>query len=451
VDSAEVKRVRHVLVVAHFFPPMGGGGVQRVTKFVKYLDGCGWRSTVIAGQPDDYWMRDDSLVADVPASARVVRTAAATGLGLLRRLRPGGSGSPARASRRSSGAFAALRRAGSWFLLPDTYIGWRPFALRAARDELARDPADVILSSGPPETNHVVALQLHRDTGVPWLVDFRDPWFQLHLHPAPTAWHRARHARMERAVLEGAAAATATTTWLRDLLRQRAPDGLTRLHVIRNGFDAEDFGPTPPPRPPTSPLRLVHTGMLTLTRSAEGLLAAISKLHARRPETIGAFDVELVGARESRNDLAAARPELHGCVRLRDYVPHREAIALMQGADVLVLIKHVEPRFRGLVPGKLYEYMGAGRPILALVPDSEAADLVGTLGWGEVAPPDDPDAIAAALGRMLEHKRAGRLDRAYERRGREQFERRLQAQNLAALLEQIAVASSEDGAKGAAR
>jgi glycosyltransferase involved in cell wall biosynthesis len=302
---------------------------------------------------------------------------------------------------------------------------------------VARDPPQAVLSSGPPETNHLVALELHRTTGLPWLADFRDPWFGLHLQRPPTAWHRARHARLERAVLSRAAAVTATTTWLRDLLRERAPRPLERLHVIRNGFDPTDFPPPPPPRPPATPLRLVHTGMLTLTRSAEGLLAAIARLHAD-PQQRGAFEVELVGARESRNDAAAAAPALAGCVRLRDYVPHRDAIAAMQAADVLVLIKHVEPRYRGLVPGKLYEYMGAGRPILALVPESEAADLVRELGWGEVAPPDDAEAIAAALVRLLAHKRAGRLSTVYPMRGREQFERRAQTENLAALLAQIA-------------
>jgi glycosyltransferase involved in cell wall biosynthesis len=270
------------------------------------------------------------------------------------------------------------------------------------------------------------------------LADFRDPWFGLHLRTPPTAWHRARHARLERAVLARANAVTATTTWLRDLLRARAPRPLERLHVIRNGFDPSDFPPPPPPRPAATPLRLVHTGMLTLTRSAEGLLAAIARLHAAHPDERGAFEVELIGARESRNDAAAQAPALAGCVRVRDYVPHRDAIAAMQAADVLVLIKHVEPRYRGLVPGKLYEYMGAGRPILALVPESEAADLVRGLGWGEVALPDDPEAIAAALERLLAHKRAGRLASIYPMRGREQFERRAQTENLAALLAQIA-------------
>jgi glycosyltransferase involved in cell wall biosynthesis len=430
--------VRHLLIVSHFFPPMGGGGVQRVTKFVKYLHEFGWRATVIAGRPEDYWMRDDSLLGEVPASARVERTAAASGIGILRRLRPPGA---ARGSRRSSGLFGLLRGAGSFFLVPDTYIGWRPFARRAARAVVAQDPPAVLLSTGPPETNHIVALALHRETGLPWLADFRDPWFGLHLRTPPTPWHRNRHARLEAEVLANATAVTATTTWLRDLLRARARQPLARLHVIRNGYDPADFPPPPPPRPPESALRLVHAGMLTLTRSAAGLLAAIARLHATDAALRGAFEVELVGARESQNDAAAADPALAGCVRLRDYVPHAAAIAEMQAADVLVLIKHVEPRFRGLIPGKLYEYMGAGRPVLALVPDSEAADLVRDLGWGEVAPPDDVEAIAAALQRLLGHKRAGRLDSAYPMRGRDQFERRAQAENLAALLQQIAPTS----------
>jgi hypothetical protein len=103
-------------------------------------------------------------------------------------------------SRRSSRLFGGLRRATSWFLMPDSYIGWQPFALRAAHDVLAADPADALLSSGPPETNHLVGLALQRRYGLPWLADFRDPWFALHLHPAPTAWHRpARAARAHRA------------------------------------------------------------------------------------------------------------------------------------------------------------------------------------------------------------------------------------------------------------
>jgi glycosyltransferase involved in cell wall biosynthesis len=165
------------------------------------------------------------------------------------------------------------------------------------------------------------------------------------------------------------------------------------------------------------------------------LLRAVRRVREVQPEAT--IEVDLVGARESRNDALVRSLDLHDCVRLRDYVPHAEAIEAMRAGDALVLIKHVEPRFRGLVPGKLYEYMGAGRPILALVPESEAADLVRDLDWGEVAPPDDVEAIAAALLRLVEHKRAGRLGRAYACRGRERFERPAQAAQIAGLLDSI--------------
>ena len=424
---------------------MGGGGVQRVTKLVKYLEECGWRATVVCGRPEDYWMRDETLVGDVPASARVLRVGGASGLGVLRRLSSGrrtaGAAAAAPAARRSARGFALLRRATAWTLVPDSYVGWRPFARRAALEALRADPADAILSSSPPETNHLVGLDLHEETGLPWLVDWRDPWFALHLHPAPTAWHRARHAALERRVLRAAAACTVTTTWLRDLVRERAGAGaglLAHLHVIRNGFDPADFvaaGATAPAAP--APLTIVHTGMLTLTRSASGLLHGLQHLFKQLPATRGRIQVTFLGARESDNDAEVAKLGLGDCVRMQDYVPHAEAIAAMRAAHVLLLIKHTEPRFTGLIPGKLYEYMGADRPILALVPPSEAADLVHGLGWGEVAPPNDAVGIAAALAKLLAHHEAGTLPQAYERRSRERFDRRTQAHDVAALLAQI--------------
>jgi len=424
---------KHVLVVSHFFPPMGGGGVQRITKCVKYLEPAGWRATVLCGRPEDYWMRDDSLLRDLPPSARVVPVAGASGLGILRRLRPRSTQS----SVRSGTGFGLLRRLSSWCLLPDSYIGWRRFALRAADRILADDPPQALLSTGPPETNHLVALALRARTGLPWVADFRDPWFALHLYPAPTAWHRARHARLERAVLTQADAVLATTDWLGALLRQRS--GVPqKVHVVRNGFDPEDFpapGPDANASGRTGPLHLVHTGMLTLTRSADGLLLGLHRLLQDHPEYRDAFRITLIGARESGNDARIGALGLQDCVVVQDYVPHQEAIVAMQRADVLVLIKHTEERFRGLIPGKLYEYMGARRPILALVPESEAADLVRRSGSGEVVPGEDAAAVARALETLLHHKRNGTLAAAYTCSETQPYDRREQAIVVAHLLD----------------
>jgi glycosyltransferase involved in cell wall biosynthesis len=230
-------------------------------------------------------------------------------------------------------------------------------------------------------------------------------------------------------------------------LRARAPGG-KQVELVRNGFDPEDF----PNRgaaaasDPASPLRLVHTGMLTLTRSAASLLRALRKIHDERPALRDAFRIELVGARESENDALVGELGLGHCVALRGYVPHAEAIAAMRAADVLVLVKHVEPRFTGLVPGKLYEYMGAARPILALVPPSEAADLVRDNDWGIVVPPDDPPAIAAALLDLLDKKRLGELDTSYAMRGRTAFERPSQARAVARILDALVAHRAPAGA-----
>ena len=161
-------------------------------------------------------MRDESLVDDLPSSTRVRPVAGASGLGILRRLRP----QTARSSVRSAKGFGKLRRLASWCLIPDSYIGWRGFALKAARQVLKQDPAQAILSTGPPETNHLVATRLQKATGLPWVADFRDPWFGLHLFPAPTAVHRWRHAQLETKVLAQASALLATTEWLGELLQR---------------------------------------------------------------------------------------------------------------------------------------------------------------------------------------------------------------------------------------
>jgi glycosyltransferase involved in cell wall biosynthesis len=428
-------------MISHFFPPMGGGGVQRVTKFVKYLSQCGWRTTVICGDPDDYWMRDETLLHDVPESARVIRTAGATGLGMLRRVKRHRS-----RERRSSRGFGVLRRAATWVLIPDSYVGWRSFALRAAEKVLERDPPDAVLSTGPPETNHLVGLELKQRTRLPWLVDFRDPWVALHLFEPPTRWHRERNSKLERAVLERADCLVATTAWLRDLLRERHPGTATRLYVIRNGFDPADFPVHRPDPTPGLPLRLVHAGMLTMTRSVDGLLHGLRLLHVRRPELNAAVKIELLGARETANDALVGVLGLEECVRFRGYVPHEEAIAAMLRADVLLLVKHTEPRYLGLVPGKLYEYLGAGRPILALVPESEAAELVRRFERGLTAPPDDPESICAALEQLVEAKRGGTLHARYASEAPAALTRLEQARNLAALLDQIAPTSNRGGA-----
>lgn len=416
-------------MIVPFFPPMGGGGVYRPLSFVRHLPAHAWSVTVIAPRGDAFWIRDESLLDRVPPETRVVRTDTWSGQAVLRR---GGVGAQSRSARR----FALLRRLASAVMIPDSYIGWYPFALRAALREARTGAFDAIYSTSPPESAHLVAAAVQHRSGLPWVADFRDPWMNLHLLDVPSPAHAALHRRLERSVCRRAHLVV-TTAWSEALLRNACASA--RVTRIPNGYDGAEAAAVADLSPPSAgPIRIVHAGMLTQRRSAATFLDALRDFLARRPDARGGIDVEFVGAREDGNEHALERHGLSGCVRFVDTVTHDEALRRERTAHVLLLIKHADPRYNGLVPGKLYEYIGLRRPVLALAPAGEARELVVSLRRGEGADPDDVAGIARAIERMYDRHRAGTLDAHYDLSERPEFERSRQAASLASLLDRVA-------------
>jgi glycosyltransferase involved in cell wall biosynthesis len=422
---------KKILMIINFFPPAGGGGVYRPLSFVKYLSRLSWEVTVVTPRPGEFWISDPGLADEIPPLVRVVRTASLSGFRFLRAFR--GSRGPA-ASRRSSGGFAALRRIGELFLVPDTYAGWVPFAVRAAESLCRAERFDIVYSTSPPDSSHLVAMKIARRAGIPWVADFRDPWINLHLRAAPTALHRALHTRLERAVSHADLVLTTTAAHERMLL-ERYP--WCRVERIPNGYDEEDFERESDARPPRAPFTVTHCGMLTLGRSARPFLEGLVELRRRSPAIAADIRVVFIGARESSNEEWTRRLSLEGAIHFEDNLPHRECIARERQSHALLLIKHDDDRYRGLVPGKLYEYIGARRPILALVPDGEACEIVRDLRRGETAHIDSPGEIAAALETMYERHRNGTLESSYALDEVPRYSRRVEAERLSELLTRL--------------
>jgi hypothetical protein len=417
-------------MIIPFFPPMAGGGVYRPLSFVKYLGRHGWHPTVIAPRGDSFWIRDEGLVEQVPDECEVIRTDTLSGQSLLARLR---GRSPA-SQRRSSRRFALVRRLAAATLMPDTYRGWKPYALRAARRTVSVDHFDALYSTSPPETSHLVARDIHRETGLPWVADFRDPWMNLYLLRPPTAVHAWLHRRMERSVCRQAHVVV-TTRWHEQLLRARYPNAdVTR---IANGYDGAEAASVASTRPGDGPMRITHAGMLTQNRSAVPFLRGLRRFLHARPDAAGNIDALFVGAREDENELAAHGLGLGDVVRFADTAAHGETLQIERSSHILLLIKHVNPDYDGLVPGKLYEYVGLRRPILAIAPEGEAADIVTGLGRGEVARPEDEADVAGAIGRMYDAWRAGNLEESYQLDERADMTREHHAAAMAALLARV--------------
>jgi glycosyltransferase involved in cell wall biosynthesis len=418
-------------MIIPFFPPMGGGGVHRPLSFVRYLPQHGWKTTVVTPEAGAYWISDPTLTERIPAACRVIRTRTLSGQSLLTRA---GSPGRTRSQTRSSFGFGVARRAASAVLMPDSYVGWYPFALQAALAAAKAERFDVLYSTSPPETAHLVGLAVQRRTGLPWLADFRDPWMNLHLLPPPTGLHARLHRSWEARVCTTAHVVT-TTRWHEARVRAGYPDA----HVARisNGYDGDEARSVASITPASRPFRIVHAGTLTQRRTAVPFLEGLAAFLATRPDARDEIHVEFLGPREDDNERAVARLGLRASVSFRDTVPHAETLRVERSAHVLLLIKHADPRYDGLVPGKLYEYIGLRRPVLALVPPGEARDLVTGLRRGLTANPTATDEIARAIGELFDRHRGGTLESECDLSERPELERSRLAGDLAAAFDEL--------------
>jgi glycosyltransferase involved in cell wall biosynthesis len=399
---------KRILIFAYFFPPLGGAGVQRIVKLAKYLPDEGWDPTVVTVRGADYWMTDATLADDLGPRVQVVRTGSLTGLGLLRRLAPRQAGQGA--GRRSSvGLIRRLRRLAGWVLLPDSYLGWVPFACRAGERLLREQHFDWILTTSSPDSAHLIGKRLAARHRIPWAADFRDPWTRRLSFAPPTAWHRRRQLALERGVLGAADRLIFTSEATRqDYLRRYPELPGEKAAVITNGFDEEDFAAQEGQAPTGETLRLLHAGQLNPERPARPFLEGLRRFLDRRPEAAARLRVRFVGPAYARDREAAARLGLEPCVAFEPPVGHRRIVAEMLASHLLLLLEQDSERGALILPGKIFEYLRSGRPILGLLPAGGAAwRLIESLGAGRCLRPGDREGIADELERHFERLSRG--------------------------------------------
>ena len=390
--------MRRVLVFAYFYPPLAGGGVHRVLSFTRHLPAHGWTCTVVCAGERDYWVRDESLVAAVPGDTEVIRVSGGSGLSAWLRVRRDDADGA-----RSGRAFTPLRALADWCLLPDSYAGWAKRARAAVRGRIAAGGIDVLLSSSPPDSVHLAAADVALETAVPWVADFRDPWIGLQFRKPPTPLHAATQRAMEARVLSHASLVLAASRTHADALTARAQDRPRAVLHLPNGFE-----PAPPVvvAPDADHFRVVFTGSLTLMDELATLIDAVAALLARDPGARALLRVELLGPYDREWVALASARGLDGVVHFAGTRAHAEARVAQRSADLLLLWRPRGSGYRTMVPGKLYEYLASGRPVLALLPeDDEAAELVRRAG-GDVISPGSAAVLERDLATRLARWRA---------------------------------------------
>jgi glycosyltransferase involved in cell wall biosynthesis len=422
-------KTRRLLILCYFYPPLAGGGVHRVLSFSRYLPEHGWSCTVVCAGADDYWVRDDSLVASIPSETKVVRVEGGSALSAWLKVRGGDRG------KRSGSVFSSLRSLSNWWLMPDSYAGWARKARGVAARLIAGGGYDAILSSSPPDSVHLAGRALHAASGLPWIADFRDPWVGLHFRKPPTAWHRARHAALERAVLDEADVVLAASRTHADAAGSGSGAIPRSVMHLPNGFEPTPAGGSADDGlgVPDDAFAIAFTGTLSLMPDTEVFLEAVDQVVADRPEARRRLRARLAGPYDLSYEDRSVALGLTGIVGFPGPLTHAQSRSLQRRADLLMLWK---PRgYPTMVPGKLYEYLDAGRPVLAVLPeDDEAAELVRRAG-GDVVAPDDRAALASAITRHYDAWREGRQTPVQRPQWLDTFERRAIAGTLAGILD----------------
>jgi glycosyltransferase involved in cell wall biosynthesis len=413
-----------LLLVTLYFPPAGGGGVQRPLKFASHLPALGIETHVLA--PDDpKWVHEDADLP-LPTQAWVHRA---------RYIGPRGRRIADEQHGRTGMELALLRASavGRRLLVPDENVTWNATAIPKAISIARHEGIDVVLTTSPPGSVHLIGAAVKRATGAKWVADLRDS-LALHAHRSSEgvgarAKQKARAgiahlvARQADAIVTAADAITEETKGL-------SPRG--RVVTIPNGCDFDDFAGLTYTR--GDRFRLTHAGSFFGKRDPRPFLTALaaSGLDDITVRFLGDFRP---GDREFMEGLGLADR-----VELIDHVPRRESLRLQRDSDaLLLLIPEAGGRGRGILSGKVFEYLAAERPVLAVVPpDGAAAQLVRDTGAGVVAAPENIDGIRAALVDLHEHWRAGGLDGTpLSPEWREKLSRATRVEELAELLESL--------------
>lgn len=408
---------RRLLLVTYYWPPSGGPGVQRWLKMVKYLVRLGWEVTVYTPSNPEFSEKDPSLLKDVPDGVRILSRKIIEPLRAYRKFlgkkRVGDGLLAEEGTKKKQGV---LQRLLLWLranlFVPDARCLWIRPSVRFLTRWLTTHPHEVMVTTGPPHSMHLIGRGVHRRTGIRWVADFRDPWRNIdyHQHLPFTSQTRGRIEAMERSVVEEANGVVVVTEGMRaDFAAYHAQS----LKVIYNGFDTEDFPTvTVAPLEPETPLRIVYAGSMNADRNPSLLWGVLQELSQEGRLCAGHLRVELFGRCDVSVKSAIADCDLDELVEVHGSIAHAEVPALLCGADLLLLCINRAPTSQSILTGKVFEYLASRRPIIAIAPTgSEVAALLAQTASGRAFADSDKQALKTYLLECLaRHQRGERQE-----------------------------------------
>ena len=438
--------MKRVLVVTYYWPPSGGSGVQRWVKFAKYLPQEGWQPVIYTPENPEYTAIDHTLEAEIPHTVEIIRRPITEPYNLYRKLMGKGASTDMKTltagasggavTEISSGKKSFKQRLSLWIrgnlFVPDPRVGWVKPSVRFLKKYLAEHPVDVIVTTGPPHSMHLIGQRLHKELGIPWIPDFRDPWSRMyylkHLPMSARTWCRLR--AMEQSVLDDCSTVLAVTPLVQEEFQAQTK---TPVAMITNGYDGGDFEQAVES---DGFFNVVHTGLFAADGNPLNLWKALGIKAWADPDFKAALRLRLVGKVDREVYDAIEEAGLKDNVIDLGYRDHLAAVREQLAASVLVLPLRNDPEYRPILPGKLFEYLASRRPILGIgQEDGAMARVLADTGAGVTAGWDNLEAMRDFIDKAWEQHRAGGVPPVEGDIAR--FSRRSLTRELAALLERV--------------
>lgn len=394
--------MKRVLILTYYWPPSGGAGVQRWLKFVKYMRGFGIEPVVYTVQNGEMPVVDESLVKEVPAGTEILRTPIWEPYTIYKRFIGRKKEDKINASFLNENKKTGVtEKISIWirgnFFIPDARKFWINPSIAFLNDYLLKNKVDYVISSGPPHSMHLIAAGLKKKhPSLPWVADFRDPWTNIDFYEKLmlTPLADAKHHRLEKQVLLESDCVLSIGQAMSDEFKAMyvAAGGtsLSKFEVITNGYDQEDVLLTAPKK--DARFSIAHIGTLVKDRNPNVLWQVLSKLCKDQASFADQLEIKLVGKVDLFVKEEIEKFGLSKYVRKIDYLPHNEVMVEQQRSRVLLLLVNNTKNAKGILTGKVFEYMAAKCPILAIGPvDGELATILHETGTGAIS--DFSDAL----------------------------------------------------------
>ncbi len=409
--------MKRVLIISYYWPPTGGSGVQRWVKFAKYLPQEGWQPVIYTPENPEQLAVDESLAAEIPAEAEIVKTRIFEPYSLYKKFLKGSGHSkeavevnPVNAQNKSFIQKAAMWIRGNFFR-PDPRCLWIRPSVKFLKKYLEEHPVDLIVSTGPPQSMHIIGMKLASETGLPWIADFRDPWTRIFYfkHLSMTAATEKWHHEMEKKVLDEATRVVAVSPLVQKEFQEMTE---TPVELITNGFDECDFEGACEEAfgGPEKDFVITHTGLFAADGNPTTLWEVLAEKCAADETFARALKIRLIGKTDVQILEAIKSAGLEGNLENLGYQPHSKAIEEQRNASVLILPLRKEPEYKAVLPGKLFEYLASCRPILGIgQPDGAMAMILDQTRTGTVLDWNDKKELARFIDSCWEKHLHGAL------------------------------------------